>query len=233
MVPRPPLDELLSLFRATVAREGTTTSAGAATGKSIIDSALIGIGANSFINMRAVVYPGDFQKVAALDIATFNTTTGEITFYRAYKNVAAAIPAGVPYKIVTFQTSYVREAGKTQISRKQITSAANAGDVTVATISTQPCLIKSIVLRANAAITADLTSAAIYGGAGKVVTFIDAASGARANIAATDKQVFWVGAVAFGTGKTIVITLTGTGATAVNFQVTIEYEAAEDGGYLS
>ncbi|MFC1910460.1 hypothetical protein ACFLXC_04130 [Chloroflexota bacterium] len=130
-------------------------------------------------------------------------------------------------------TAYGRLNGVTQIFNKNITSAANAGDVTVATITTQACLIKRVVLRSNGATTADLTSAAIYAGASKVVTIIDAASGARANIAAADQQVSWTGAVALDATKTVVITLAGTGATAVNLDVDIEYEAIADGGYLA
>ncbi len=122
---------------------------------------------------------------------------------------------------------------RTQIFEKSITSAANAGDVIIATITTQPCFIKRLVLRSNGATTADLTNAAIYGGAGKVVTFIDPVTGVRANIAAMDQQVSWVGAVSLPATKTIVITLTGTGATPVNLQVDIEYFAIVGGGYLA
>lgn len=130
-------------------------------------------------------------------------------------------------------TAYTRLKGVTQVFTKNITSAANAGDVLVATITTQTCVIKRIVLRANAATTADLTNAAIYGGAGKVVTFIDSTVGLRANIAATDQQVAWVGGATLPATKTIVITLTGTGGTAVNLQIDVEYETIVDGGYLA
>jgi hypothetical protein len=115
---------------------------------------------------------------------------------------------------------------------KNITSAANAGDVIVATVTLQACLIKSIVVKANAAQTADLTYIIIAGGASKVVTFIDSVSGVIGNIAATDQQVAWIGAVTLDAADTIVITLAGSGATAVNLQITIEYEAIVDGGYL-
>lgn len=100
---RPPLDELLALFGATVAVEGTTTGAGAGAGNSIIDAGLIGVGANSFVSMLLVVYPGQPRAVDSMDITAFNNATGEVTLSRAYKGVAAAIPAGVPYKIVTFR----------------------------------------------------------------------------------------------------------------------------------
>jgi hypothetical protein len=124
-------------------------------------------------------------------------------------------------------------AGAIQMFTKNITSAANAGDVTVATITTQACLIKSIVVKANAAQTADLGSIIIAGGTSKVVTFIDIVTGVQGNIAATDQQVSWVGAAALDATDTIVITLAGSGATAVDLQVTVEYEAVVSGGYLA
>jgi len=100
---RPPLDEQKSLWEASLAVEGVTTGAGAVTGDSFIDAALIGAGANSFVSMLAVVYPGQPQLVDSMDITAFNNATGEVTLSTAYKGVAAAIPAGVPYKIVTFR----------------------------------------------------------------------------------------------------------------------------------
>ncbi len=124
------------------------------------------------------------------------------------------------------------QAGKTQSFTKNITSAANVGAVTVATVTTQAVRIKSIVVRSNGALTADLTNITITGGAGAVVTFIDAVTGVRANIAAADQQVSWDGSVTLAATKTIVITLTGTGATAVDLQVDIGLEAITDGGYL-
>ena len=103
MTPRPPLDELLALFRATVAAEGITTGAGTAAGDNFIDAALIGAGANSFKSMLAILYPGDPQNVDSKDITGFDDVTGRVTLAGAYKEVAAAIPVGVPYKIVTFR----------------------------------------------------------------------------------------------------------------------------------
>ncbi len=100
---RPPLRELLSLFQSTMAREGITTGAGNAAGNTIIDAGLIGIGADSFLTMLMIVYPGDFNLVDSFDITAFNNVTGEITLDHAYKSVAAAIPAGVRYKVVTFR----------------------------------------------------------------------------------------------------------------------------------
>jgi len=130
-------------------------------------------------------------------------------------------------------TSGSRLAGKAQTFEKSITSAANAGDVTVATVTTQPCLIESIVVHADAAQTGDLTSAGMFGGAGKVITFIPAADALQADLDAADKQIAWTGAVRLAAGKTIVISLDGTGATAVDLTVSIKYRAAADAGYLA
>lgn len=116
---------------------------------------------------------------------------------------------------------------------KNITSAANAGDVTVATVTDQACEIDSIVVRSNGATTADLTHIGIYGGASKVITFIDTTLGAKANIDAEDEQVGWEGVVTLDATKTIVITLTGTGATAVDLDIDIGYKAIVSGGSLA
>lgn len=125
------------------------------------------------------------------------------------------------------------DIGKTQNREFSITAAADAGVTTVATITAQPCLIKSIVLQSNGATTGDLTSAAIEGGASSVIEFIDTTISAKANLDAADKQVGWSGSVKLSVGKTITIDLQGTGSTAVDFTVVIEYEAITDGGFLA
>ena len=130
-------------------------------------------------------------------------------------------------------TAYRREEGVTQVKEFSITAAANAGVTTVATITDQPCLIESIVLHSDGATTADLTSAAIEGGASSVIEFISAPDAIQANLDAADKQIGWAGAVRLAATKTITIDLQGTGATAVDFTVTIKYRASVDGGYLA
>jgi len=129
--------------------------------------------------------------------------------------------------------AYRREYGVTQVTEFSVTANANAGVTTVTTITTQPCLIKSIVLHSDGVTTADLTSAAIKGGAAQVVEFISAATAAKANIDAANEQVSWTGAVRLPATTTIAIDLQGTGATAVDFTVTIEYMACVDDGYLT
>ena len=138
------------------------------------------------------------------------------------------------YKALSGQVNAVdRIAGKYQIFEKSITSNANAGTTTVATITTQPCWIEGIVLHSDSASQASLTSAAIQGGANGVVTFINSTSAAAANIDTIDEQVSWTGAVRLAATKTIIMDLIGTGATAVDLTVIVGYRACADGGYLS
>ena len=126
-----------------------------------------------------------------------------------------------------------REAGRTQIKKVAIISAANAGLVTLATVTTQTCLIKSISLRCNSAASTDLTSAAIKGGASQVVEFISSSSAIKSNIDAVDEQVGFTGNKTLSPTATIVVDLQGTGATPVDLVATIEYVACVDGGYLA
>jgi hypothetical protein len=128
-------------------------------------------------------------------------------------------------------------AGRTQVIEVSITSDANAGDVTVATVTTQPCIIDSIIIHADAAQTANMTTCAVTGGASKVITFISTADATQANLNAADKQVSWVadglGAVRLAATKTIVISLLGTPGVNVDLTISITYHAAVSGGYLT
>jgi hypothetical protein len=129
--------------------------------------------------------------------------------------------------------AFKRQAGVTQIFQKVVTQAANSGAYTLATVTTQACLIKDIVVKAVTAVQTDLTSAAVTGGAADCITFLSATDAAKANITAIDQQVAWRGAVELAAAKTIVMTLVGTGATPVDLLVTIRFKAAVDGGYLA
>jgi hypothetical protein len=125
------------------------------------------------------------------------------------------------------------QAGVKQYKTINVTSAANAGAVLLGTVAGQAVLIKSITLKSNGVTTADFTSGAITGGAAGAVTFIDNLTAILANLAAADNQVSWNGSVQLDVADTINITLVGVGATAVNFTITIEYEAVVNGGQLS
>ena len=102
---RPPTDEVVSIFDALVARKGQTTAPGAAGGTSIIDSGLIGAGANSFVGMGVVLYPGDPLRVDARTSTAFNNVTGELMLDSAYKGAAVPIPAGVSYGLVPIRAT--------------------------------------------------------------------------------------------------------------------------------
>jgi len=159
----------------------------------------------------------------ALDTAVPGAPTADSINERIKTIDDAGIPALVDSKVM----------GRAQIKEVSITSAANAGDVLVATITTQPCLIESIVIHADAAQTANMTSCGIFGGTGKVVTFIAAADALQADLDAADKQVAWQGAVRLAATKTIVISLVGTGAIAVDLTIVIKFRASVSGGYLA
>ena len=160
---------------------------------------------------------------SALDTAVPGAPTADSINERIKTIDDAGIPALVDSKVM----------GRAQIKEVSITSAANAGDVLVATITTQPCLIESIVIHADAAQTANMTSCGIFGGTGKVVTFIAAADALQADLDAADKQVAWQGAVRLAATKTIVISLVGTGAIAVDLTIVIKFRASVSGGYLA
>lgn len=153
-----------------------------------------------------------------------STVSWNATALAAIQAQAAAALAAVAHK---------RQAGVTQIFQKVVQQAANVGAYTLATMTTQACLTKDIVVKAVTAAQADLTSAAVTGGAANAVTFLSATDAAKANIDAIDEQVSWSGAVELAATKTIVMTLAGTGVTAVNLLVTIRFEAVVDGGYLA
>lgn len=126
-----------------------------------------------------------------------------------------------------------RAAGKTQVKEIAVTSAANAGAVSLTTATSQSVLIKSVVIRSNSATTTDFVSIEITTGVSGVVTLISAASGVFASLDVADKQVIFDGTRHLPSSTAVVATLTGIGATPVDFTVAIEYEACANGGYLS
>lgn len=127
---RPPRNEEKALFEASIAREGVTTGAGNVGGTSFLDAGLIGAGANSFVSMLAVIYPGQPTLVDSKDITAFNNATGEVTVAGAFKG--GQVPAGVSYKIVTFRFVPAEVAalaadieGATGIFHEQVDTAVN------------------------------------------------------------------------------------------------------------
>ena len=129
--------------------------------------------------------------------------------------------------------TYDRLAGVDAVIEVSITAALNVGVTTVATVTTQPCIIKGIVVHADAAAHSDMTTAAIKGGASQVVTFISTTDATEANLNAADKQVSWDGFARFAAAKTIIVDLQGSGSNAADLTISIYYCAAVDGGYLA
>jgi hypothetical protein len=143
----------------------------------------------------------------------------------------------VDAEITTLNTNCDKKVtGRIQTFSKAITSAANAGDVTLATATTQKVLVHGLTLRSNGATTANLTNIAIYAATGKRVTLLTPAQGVLANLAADGNQVSiscGSAGVELDAAETIVATLTGTGATAVALTAYFTYSAVVDGGYLA
>ena len=123
------------LYGIEVAREGTTTDAGAAGGDSLIDTALIGMGANSFEGMTVVVYPGDPARVDSFGIPSggFNNGTGEITLSHAYKG--GQIPAGAPYAILVARAAITGVEVAPEATGTFSFDETNAGEQTAFTVA--------------------------------------------------------------------------------------------------
>lgn len=180
------------------------------------------------------------------DIASTNTESETTTLAAGAGSAASNARAGLVLRYIcdsvgtalgaavstTITQTAATRAGATQIKTYAITCAANAAATTMFTVDDQSVLIKSIVVISNGATTADLTSFNVKGGAGSVVTFIDDATGIRANVAAADQQVSWTGAVVLNDTDTITIDPTGGGATALDMTAIVEYVALVDGGHI-
>jgi hypothetical protein len=226
------------LLKTMISYSSASSADGAATGLTIVDSGLLTEPSYDGMSVKILSGPAAGQ---VREIASHPAPSNTISVGAAFTDSAGAvvqITAGTLYVILSTGAAggggSSGLAGVTQVIQIPVTSAANAGDVLLATVAGQECLIKKVNVRSNGATTVDLTNIGIYAGAAKVVTLIDNVTGARANIAAEDQQEGSApeGGVALSVAKTIVITLTGTGATAVNLTVTIEYEACADGGHL-
>lgn len=166
-------------------------------------------------------------------ISTFTTGTGVFTLNST--TPFTAVPGLVAYAILPAiaAASSPTAKGVTQVFQVAVTSAANAGAVTLATLTDQGCILEMIIIKAVSASQTDLTSAAVTGGAAGIVVFFSVVDAAKANIDAVDEQIFWQGSVELAATKTIVMNLVGTGATPVDLLVTFVYRAVADGGYLA
>lgn len=193
---------------ASNAREGSLIRYTADTAKTVMDS--IGTISNTTLADTLAATLGDF---VATDMATRLT------------NIQTALEGGT--------TTVNRVAGVTQILKVAVTCASDAAPVTLATATTKACIIKGITVHNVAGANADLTSLNVKGGASSAIVFIDDVTGLKANLNAADKQVWWTGIVRLPVAATITVDPTGTGATALDMVLTIEYYAEENTGYLA
>ena len=123
-----------------------------------------------------------------------------------------------------------------KVFEKVITSAANAGQIDIGTVSLGPVLVQEVILKSNSTTTTDFTNAAITGGASATPTtfnHIPSSLGIRANLNAEGKQVWSDDHQYMHPGDKIIINLSGTGATAVNFDVIVKYSSNYDYGVIS
>ncbi len=127
------------------------------------------------------------------------------------------------------------DIGVRQVFEKSITATTNAGATTLGTITTQACVIESIIIYTNAALEAN-TTCAVTGGAG-AVTFIGTGMATAANLATDGNQVAWTGAgtgtVRLAAGKTIITTLAdGAGAASDLVFIITYYSSSANGGTI-
>ncbi|GAH24852.1 unnamed protein product [marine sediment metagenome] len=126
-------------------------------------------------------------------------------------------------------------AGRVQMLEVSVTSAANAAaDTLIATVTTQPCIVEGVIIRADSIQTVDLTSCPIKGGTAKILTFINAGNATQPNLDAIGKQVTW--SILYGTylavGETLLMEHNGVGGNTLDLTVIIVYRASADGGHL-
>jgi len=186
-------------------------------------------------------------------ISAFTALTDTITVDTAF---AGVIASGTKYNIVaqyspapssadataanqvliladTANIIAATDIGVRQVHEITITANANSGAQILGTITTQACVIESIITHANAALPAG-TTCPVTGAAG-VISFIDAGMAIAATLNAADTQVAWTsggsgGAVRLAATKTIITTLTGGGANPTNITFIITYYSSSANG---
>jgi hypothetical protein len=136
--------------------------------------------------------------------------------------------SGISSLTSSVSTVTTNQANRTQFFQKNITSAANAGAVDIATVA-GVVFIEAITVRSKGATTANLTNITVVGGTLNVIEFVDDVTGVQANLDATDKQVAWEGYVELPNAVKIQMVLTGIAGTAVDLQVTIKYRSVSSG----
>ncbi len=146
---------------------------------------------------------------------------------------AGANIANLDAAISTRSIMAATDIGVRQVFEKTITANADSGPQILGTITTQACVIESIIIHANAALPVG-TTCPVTGAAG-VITFIDAGVAIAATLNAADTQVSWTsggsgGVVRLAAAKTIITTLAGGGANPTNITFIITYYSSSANG---
>jgi hypothetical protein len=142
------------------------------------------------------------------------------------------------------QNTTAYSEGSDQFASVQCTAAANAAlPVTLWTVTGGNIFIERAIIRSNGATTTDLTSVQLQGGVSGRAVIIPSSLGIRTSLAAEGQQVsqgklglenYTLGMCTFiPSGQTIQLVLAGTGATAVNLQVILEYHPMTNGARLA
>jgi hypothetical protein len=125
--------------------DSVTTSDGEATGLSIIDSTLVGAGANSFENFGILINPGDFQNVDIKPVSSFNNATGEVTVVSAFKS--GQVTSDTRYMILLLAGSAGGGGGLIIPTTGTHTHANNIGEQIVFTITVpEPLIMETLYL---------------------------------------------------------------------------------------
>ncbi len=229
-------DAALPVLQAVASYFGITTAAGNAGGTTLVDTDLASEPSYAsptpcIVKLLSTAAAGQPQTVAT-HVGNTITVVGGFT---DSAGAAVQVPAGTPFVILSTGggSSSPTPPSLPQVLHVHVTSAANAGLVTIGTVGVQAAIIDSVVEMARTAQTGNLTSAGVFAGAAQVITLIPAATATQANLNAIDKQLAWNGPVRLAVGKTIVVNLVGTGAAAVDLDFTITYHAEAPGGVMT
>jgi hypothetical protein len=214
---------------------GASISADIATVDGIVDSILVDTGTTIPATLGSPAGADMSTDIATIDgiVDSILVDTGTTIPATLGSPAGADMSTDIAALQTDLDTLTTNQEGMRYWFEAPITAAANAGVTTVCTVATQKVMVESVTIESNGATTADLTSAAVACGAAQVNTIISAATAARANIAATDQSVSGSGYWSLDIGGTVAIDLQGTGATAVDFTVTVGYSPIVSGGTVS
>ncbi len=168
-----------------------------------------------------------------VETTAIEATVNHATYGNSALDTELGLMSGTTFDTNTDSLEEIRDAidaiqGTESYKIVSVTSAANAGFVTLGTVATGAITIQSMVIHADSAAQVDLTSCGIYGGAGGStgpIEFLNAKDAKKANLDAVYEQVGGTGEVYLPVGSKIDMNLLGTGATVVDLTVAIRFMA--------